>query len=90
LFTPEHELSLRWKEKLGIKKEYNIETDFLTEIKASLIYYKLRKVKKMILENQKDMEHASSEDQLSILQIHKHLKEVEKELTQAVGTVIFK
>lgn len=90
LFSPEHELSLRWKDKLGIKKEYNIEADLFTEVKASLIYYKLRKVKKMILENQKNMETAAPEDQLAILQIHKHLKEVEKELTQAIGTVIFK
>ena len=89
LFAPEHELSLRWNEKLGlIKKEE--EKNFLAEVEISLMYFKLRKVKKMITQNQSDLENAPASDELHLLQIHKHLKQVERDLTQHIGTVIFK
>ncbi len=89
LFEPEHELSLRWNEKLGIKKIV-AESSFLHEIEVSLLYYKLRKIKKMIRQNQEDMEKVSGEDQIQLLHIHKHLKDAERELTKIIGTVIFK
>jgi DNA primase len=89
LFEPEHELSLRWNEKLGIKKVV-AESSFQHEIEVSLLYYKLRKIKKMIRQNQDDMEQVSGEDQIQLLHIHKHLKDAERELTKIIGTVIFK
>ncbi len=89
LFAPEHELSQRWNEKLGIVKQVE-EKSFMHDVEASLLYFKLRKVKKMIAQNQSDMEHAKEEDQILLLQIHKHLKEVERELTKIIGTVILK
>ena len=89
LFAPEHELSQRWNEKLGIVKQVE-ERSFVPEVETSILYFKLRKVKKMIAQNQADMETAPSDDQILLLQIHKHLKEVERELTQHIGTVIFK
>jgi DNA primase len=89
LFEPEHEISLRWNEKLNITKKVVVKT-FHGDVEMSLLYYKLRKIKKMIDLNQADMEHAKSEDQILLLQIHKHLKDVERELTQIIGTVIIK
>lgn len=89
LFAPEHELSQRWNEKLGIVKQVE-EKSFMHDVEASLLYFKMRKVKKMIAQNQSDMEHAKEEDQMLLLQIHKHLKEVERELTKIIGTVIIK
>lgn len=89
LFEPEHELSLRWNEKLGIKKIV-AKSSFLHEIEVSLLYYKLRKIKKMIRQNQEDMEKVSGEDQIQLLHIHKHLKDAERDLTKIIGTVIFK
>lgn len=89
LFEPEHELSLRWNEKLGIKKVV-AESSFQHEIEVSLLYYKLRKIKKMIRQNQEDMEKVNEEDQIQLLHIHKHLKDAERELTKIIGTVIFK
>jgi DNA primase len=89
LFAPEHELSQRWNEKLGIVKQVE-EKSFMHDVEASLLYFKLRKVKKMIAQNQSDMEHAKEDDQMLLLQIHKHLKEVERELTKIIGTVIIK
>jgi DNA primase len=89
LFEPEHELSLRWNEKLGLKKAME-EVTFQHQIEVSLLYYKLRKIKKMIRQNQEDMEKVHGEEQIQLLHIHKHLKDAERELTKIIGTVIFK
>jgi DNA primase len=89
LFEPEHELSHRWNEKLGIKKVVEGVT-FQQDVEISLLYYKLRKIKKMIRQNQEDMEKVNGEEQIQLLHIHKHLKDAERELTQIIGTVIFK
>jgi DNA primase len=89
LFEPEHELSLRWNEKLGIKKIV-ADISHQHEVEVSLLYYKLRKIKKMIRQNQDDMEKVNGEEQIQLLHIHKHLKDAERELTKIIGTVIFK
>ncbi len=89
LLEPELELSLRWNEKLGIKKK-EAEKDIMVEVNISILYFKLRKIKKMIVQNQSDLEHAPESEQIQLLQIHKHLKDIEKELTSTIGTVIYK
>ena len=89
LFEPDHELSIRWNEKLG-KPEREEVKDIFNEVEIGLMYFKLRKVKKMISQNQMDLETAPEKEQIQLLQIHKHLKEVERELTQGIGTVILK
>jgi DNA primase len=89
LFEPEHELSQRWNEKLGIKKIV-ADVSFHQDVEVSLLYYKLRKIKKMIRQNQADMEQVVGEEQIQLLHIHKHLKDAERALTQIIGTVIFK
>jgi len=89
LFEPDHELSTRWNEKLG-KPEREEVKDIINEIEIGLMYFKLRKVKKMISQNQMDLETAAEKEQIQLLQIHKHLKEVERALTQGIGTVILK
>jgi DNA primase len=89
LFEPEHELSLRWNEKLGLNKAVEAIT-YQQQIEVSLLYYKLRQLKKMIRQNQEDMEKVSGEEQIQLLHIHKHLKDAERELTKIIGTVIFK
>jgi DNA primase len=89
LFEPDHELSTRWNEKLGKPERENVK-DIINEIEIGLMYFKLRKVKKMISQNQMDLETAPEKEQIQLLQIHKHLKEVECALTQGIGTVIMK
>ncbi|MEY4052630.1 MAG: DNA primase [Chitinophagia bacterium] len=89
LFEPDHELSSRWNEKLG-KPEREEVKNIINEIEIGLMYFKLRKVKKMISQNQMDLETAPEKEQIQLLQIHKHLKEVERALTQGIGTVIMK
>jgi DNA primase len=56
-----------------------------------MTYLKLKKVKRLILENQRDLETELSEDDLiTLLHTHKHLKQLEMELMKHVGTVIFR
>ncbi|HNP54563.1 MAG TPA: hypothetical protein PKK69_08090, partial [Ferruginibacter sp.] len=61
------------------------------EVISTLTYLKLRKIKKMIAENQAELERSTdSEEQLVLLQTHQLLKQMEMELTQTIGTVILK
>ena len=61
------------------------------ETMSTLTYLKLRKVKRMIEENQTDLENVHPpEEQLVLLQTHQHLKQMEQSLIQKLGTVIVK
>ena len=61
------------------------------QIISAVNYFKLRKIKRMLLENQQDMEkpHTASEFEM-LHQTHEHLKNLEREITQKTGTVIIK
>jgi DNA primase len=84
------ELSDQWFSKFEIKP-ITRENEYRLDIQSSLNYLKLRKVKRLINENQRDMEHAKTlDEQMIFLQTHQHLKQVEMELTKIIGTVIFK
>ena len=60
------------------------------DVMMSVNYYKLRRIKKMIEENQRDIEHASIDDFKQLLEVHKYLKEAEQAITNQLGTVIIK
>ena len=85
-----YEISHNWKEHF----EGHIPTRedlFREEVFSTLNYLKLKKIKRMIDENQRDLEKSSSaEEQLIYLQTHQHLKQMEIQLTRQLGTVIFK
>ena len=60
-------------------------------IRSAIHYLKLRKVKRMLLENQKDLENERNENEINImLQTHEHLKKVERSLAATVGSVIIR
>lgn len=84
------DISPNWKNKY----EGHIATReelFKEEVNSSLNYLKLRKIKRMILENQQEMQHAAgSDEQMIFLQTHQQLKQMEIALTSALGTVILK
>lgn len=64
---------------------------FREEVVSTLTYFKLRKLKKLIDENQRQMENAvSADDTMLYLKTHLALKQEEQELTKVTGTVIFK
>ena len=61
------------------------------EVESVLNYLKLRKVKRMLLENQLDMEKNHTAEEFSILyQTHEHLKNLEIGLTKKMGAVIIR
>ena len=76
----------------GLQKYLLIEEDrSLEEVHSAITYLKLRKIKRMILENQQDMEKPHSPEEFRILhQTHIHLKQMEISLTQTMGTVVWK
>ena len=60
-------------------------------IRSAIHYLKLRKIKRMLLENQKDLENERNENEINImLQTHEHLKKVERSLAATVGSVIIR
>jgi DNA primase len=85
-----YEISPKWKEHF----EGHIATRedlFAEEVFSTLNYLKLRKIKRLIDENQRDLEKATvAEDQMILVQTHQHLKQMEIELTRKLGTVIFR
>jgi len=83
------ELSQKWDEVLEGMNIVNRDTS-RQDVIMSIRFYKLRRIKKMIEENQRDIEHASTDDFKRLLEIHKQLKEAEQEITNQLGTVIIK
>ena len=83
------ELSQNWDTVMESMNIVNRDTS-MQDVLMSVNYYKLRKIKKMFDENQRDMEHAPLEEQMRLIEIHKHLKGLERELTKQLGTVIIK
>lgn len=61
------------------------------EVESAINYLKLRKIKRMLLENQVDLEKPHTEEEYDMLrQTHLHLKEMEMELTKKMGAVIIR
>ena len=85
-----YELSNNWAEhyegKILTREELYVE-----DVNSTVNYLKLRKIKKLIEENQRDLERQhNADEQMVLLQTHQHLKQLEIVLTQRLGTVILK
>ncbi len=85
-----YEISPNWKNifegKIATRDDLYKE-----EVFSTLNYLKLRKIKRMMDENQRDLEKEHTiEEQMVFLQIHQHLKHMEIDLTKQLGTVIFR
>lgn len=86
----EAELSQNWQDRFEIKTVYG-DAAYLKDTLSTTNYLILRKIKKLITENQQEMEkHTDMNEQMRCLELHQHLKQLEKELTQQLGMVIFK
>ncbi len=90
LNVQQHELSPNWDVKMEGLNINNRDTS-RQDVIMSLNYFKLRKIKKMFEENQRDMEKATSFDQqMDLIKVHKVLKDEEQKITRQLGTVILK
>ncbi|MFN6375429.1 MAG: DNA primase [Chitinophagia bacterium] len=90
LLTEKHEISPNWKKYF--KGDIQVRDQrYKEEVLSCMTYLKLKKVKRLIIENQLDLEkEQSTEDMIILLQTHRHLKQLEMDLMKSVGTVIFK
>ncbi|HMO60476.1 MAG TPA: DNA primase [Ferruginibacter sp.] len=85
-----YEISHNWKEifegKIATREDLYRE-----EVFSTLNYLKLRKLKRMMDENQRDLEKCTDpQEQMELLVVHIALKKQEQELTATLGTVVFK
>jgi DNA primase len=84
------EISPNWKDHY----EGHIPTReelYKEEVVSTMNYLQLRKIKRLILENQYELQKAEDSDQqLICMQTHQHLKKLEAEITKKIGTVIYK
>ena len=78
-----------WEGRVQIKVTRNEET-YRQNVKTTLAYLKLRKIKRMIEENQEDFfkKDLSNEQIIIIQQTHNALKQMERDLLKEFGTVI--
>ncbi len=67
------------------------EDNYKKEIISTLSYLELKKIKKLISMNEKELEQATSaERQIFLIQTHNHLKNMEIKITNEMGMVILK
>jgi len=85
-----YELSDKWKSEFEMPVPTR-EDVYRDEVLSTLGYLKLRKIKRMIAQNQADLEKSiNSDEQLMLMQTHQHLKQMEKEILTLAGTVIIR
>lgn len=60
------------------------------EVLSAVNYLKLRKIRKLLLQNQTDIEHAKGSEQETLILTHQHLKQMEIDLTQKLGSVVIR
>ncbi len=90
LMDSQTEISANWSKRFEGKIATR-EDLFREEVLSTLAYFKLRKLKKLIDENQRELEKSiTQEEQMLFLKTHMELKKEEKIITKILGTVIFK
>lgn len=90
IFGVRDELSYRWDEKMEMKI-LGIDNS-RQDVESSLNYFKQKKLDKLIIQNQEDLQNDSLpyEKKVEAIRIHLELKNMAKELSTKQGTVIRK
>jgi len=85
-----YEISPNWKDHFE-GKIFSPDELYKENVLSTMRYLKLRKIKRLMEENQQDWTKPHSDEELRMLmQTHQHLKELERALLQDLGTVIVK
>ena len=85
-----YEISAGWKERYEMPVPSR-EDNYLKDIKSSLTYLQLKRIRKLIDENEIELQNSKEiGEQILLVQTHAHLKKMEIELTNEIGTVILK
>ena len=83
-----YQLSPNWDKMLETKK-IKPEVTGKLDVKRSVQYYKLRKLKEMLKQNQKEIKENSDHNTIkSLMEVHVELKKIEMGITRELGTVI--
>jgi len=84
----QYELSDKWKSSFEMPVPTRDEL-YKEEVISTLNYLKIRKIKRMIEQNQQDLQQPhTTEEQIMLIQTHQHLKQMERDLLVQTGTVI--
>ena len=62
----------------------------LDQVESAINYLKLRKIRRLLLQNHADLEKADPSQQATLFLTHQHLKQMEMELTRKLGTVVIR
>ena len=74
----------------GLSQYLKIGTDTtMDHVTSAITYLKLRKIKRLLLQNHADLQTAESSKVMPLMLTHQHLKSMEMELTKKLGTVVF-
>lgn len=84
-----YELSTRWDEMLSVSHFHESDTS-KDDARKSVLYFKLRKIKKLLQDAETAMQKEMSADLMDYLRVYQHLKQRETEYTKELGTVIIK
>ncbi len=60
------------------------------QVESATNYLKLRKIKRLLLQNQADLEKATPEQLNTLFLTHQHLKQMEMELSRKLGSVVIR
>ncbi len=83
-----YQLSAGW-DKMAEAKKIQPETTGKIDVKRSVQYYKLRKLKDMLKENQRELKETSDPLAMkSLMEVHMELKKIEMGITREMGNVI--
>jgi DNA primase len=86
-----YELSPRWEEIMAGRRTFDADKQNIADARNSVFHFKLRKLKQMLLQNQQELEKASTrEEQEQLIDLHMQLKKYETDITRELGTVILK
>ncbi len=85
-----YELSAKWSEHFDGKMPTTEDT-YRNDVTSAITYLKIRKIRRLMEENQRDMQRPhSSEELMVLLQTHVHLKQLEQDMIKQNGTVILR
>jgi DNA primase len=89
LMDSQTEISANWS-RIFEGKIATREDLFREEVISTLTHFKLRKIKKLIEQNNNEMKTVSTDEAMILIRVQQALKKVEKQLTSSMGTVFFK
>jgi DNA primase len=89
LMDSQTEISSNWNKRYEGKIATR-EDLFREEVISTLTHFKLRKIKKLIEQNNEEMKTVSTDEAMILIKVQQALKKVEKQLTTGMGTVYYK